>query len=132
MQLEDYFEFPDPDEIRLKGHRLYVDDIIDLYNEGRSPEYIAQYYPGLSLEKIYATITYYLHNQREVDAAIERLKAYREERARLAEENPSPAMLRLRALQREMDEQGLKGEARSRFLEEYRRKREIEQQQENQ
>ena len=132
MLLEDYFEFPDSDEIRLKGHRLYVDDIIDLYNEGHSPEYIAQYYPGLSLEKIYATITYYLHNQKEVDAAIERLKAYREERARLAEENPSPAMLRLRALQREMDEQGLKGEARNRFLEEYRRQREIEQQQADQ
>jgi hypothetical protein len=33
-----------------------------------TPEEIKSVYPDLSLEKIYSTITYYLHNQKEVDA----------------------------------------------------------------
>jgi hypothetical protein len=28
MQLEDYFEFLDPDDIRIKGHRIGSDDVI--------------------------------------------------------------------------------------------------------
>jgi hypothetical protein len=28
MQLEDYFEFLDPDDIRIKGHRIGIDNVI--------------------------------------------------------------------------------------------------------
>lgn len=44
--LEDYFEFLSDDDIRLKGHRIGIDDVIDYYLQGYSllanPDRIAQ------------------------------------------------------------------------------------------
>jgi uncharacterized protein (DUF433 family) len=80
MRLEDYFDFMGPDTIRLKGHRINLEHVIRYYNEGYSPEQIAQEYPGLSLEVIHAAITYYLHNKADVDAMLARINE-RSERA---------------------------------------------------
>lgn len=104
MQLEDYFDVIDPDEMRIKGHRIYLDNIVHYYHEGYSPEHMMQFFPGLSLEKIYAAIAYYLHNRAEVDAAIERMEAYRAEQARIADAHPSPAQQRIRELRREREQ----------------------------
>lgn len=98
MQLEDYFDFLSPDDIRLKGHRIGIDDVISLYLEGYTPEEIAVNLPTLSLEQIHATITYYLHNRSEIDAYLTRLAAWREQRYREWEATPSPVVQRLRAL----------------------------------
>ena len=98
MQLEDYFDFLGPDVIRIKGHRIGIEHVLAYYREGFSPEQITQEFPGLSLEKIYATITYYLHNQAEVDAYLERLEAWSEEEYRKWAANPSPVVERLRKL----------------------------------
>ncbi len=35
-RLEDYFEFLSPDDIRIKGHRIGIDDVIDYYLQGYS------------------------------------------------------------------------------------------------
>jgi hypothetical protein len=57
-------------------------------------------FPGLSLEKIYAIIAYYLHNQATIDAYVARVNAEYEERMREYDaQEPSPAIKRLRALQ---------------------------------
>jgi uncharacterized protein (DUF433 family) len=98
MQLEDYFEFVAPDDIRLKGHRIGLDDVLAYYLEGYTPEETAANLPTLSLEQIYATITYYLHNQAEIDAYLVRLAAWREQRYREWQTRPSPVVERLRAL----------------------------------
>ena len=97
--LEDYFEFLAPDDIRIKGHRIGIDNVIGYYLSGCTPEQIRAHFPSLSLEKIYATITYYLHNKEEIDAYIERLNQEREQRYqewRSAE--PSPVIQRLRKI----------------------------------
>ena len=44
MQLEDYFEFLDPDDIRIKGHRIGIDDVIKYYLDGYSPDQILENY----------------------------------------------------------------------------------------
>ncbi len=98
MKLEDYFDFLSPDDIRLKGHRIGIDDVLDYYLDGYTPEEIQANLPSLNLEKIYATITYYLHNQTEIDAYLTRLSTWREERYQAWAANPSPAAQRLRAL----------------------------------
>ena len=75
MQLEDYFEFEKFDtdygpveRIRIKGHRISIEHVIEFYNQGVSAEEIAKvHYPSLSLEEVYATLTYYLHNKQAVD-----------------------------------------------------------------
>ncbi len=102
--LEDYFEFLSPDDIRIKGHRIGIDDVIDYYLQGYSPEQILAELPSLNLEKIHATITYYLHNRALIDAYMARLAAWRSKRYQesLARE-PSPVVKRLRALKSECE-----------------------------
>jgi uncharacterized protein (DUF433 family) len=98
MNLEDYFDFLAPDVIRIKGHRIGIEHILEYYRDGYSPEQIAQEFPGLSLEKIHATITYYLRHQPEVDAYIARLDRWSDEHYRAWSASPSPVVERLRAL----------------------------------
>src|SRR5678815_1334230 len=75
MQLEEYLDIQGPYVVRIKGHRIGLEHIVEYYQEGFSPEEIALDFPGLSLEKIYAVITYYLHNQNEIDAYMARVNA---------------------------------------------------------
>ncbi len=79
MQLEDYFNFEKLDTkfgvaetIRLNGTRMSLDTIVEEFNKGAEPKEIAENYPTLNLEQVYAAITYYLHNKAEVDAYIQR------------------------------------------------------------
>jgi len=80
MQLEDYFEFEKletpfgpAERIRLKGHRIAIEHVLEIHNRGIAPEEIVSgHFPSLSLEQVYATITYYLHNRQVVDAYLQR------------------------------------------------------------
>jgi uncharacterized protein (DUF433 family) len=81
MQLEDYFEFEKLDfekvgtveRIRVKGSRIAIEHILEPYLQGDSPERIFQgYRHSLSLEQVYATITYFLHNRPTVEAYLKR------------------------------------------------------------
>lgn len=99
MFLEDYFDFLEPDVIRIKGHRIGIEDVVEMYQDGYSAEQIALHYPTLTLEQIYATLTYYLHNKPEVEAYLERLRLYVEESIREYERRqPSEVVQRIRAL----------------------------------
>lgn len=109
MQLEDYFEFFDPDDIRIKGHRIGIDDVIDYYLQGYSPEQILAELPTLNLEKIHATIAYYLRNRVEMDAYMLRLATWREQRYQEWQTaESSPVVQRLRALKAQRDKELLK------------------------
>ncbi len=80
MQLEDYFElekFDSPFEpferVRIKGHRIAIEHVLSFYKQGVSPEDIVKvHYPSLTLEHVYATITYYLHNRDAVELYLQR------------------------------------------------------------
>jgi len=105
MQLEDYFEFLSPDDIRIRGHRIGIDDVLYYYLEGYTAEEIGANLPTLSQEEIYATITYYLRNRSEIDAYLLRVAEWREEHYREWAADPPPVVQRLRAIksQREGD-----------------------------
>jgi uncharacterized protein (DUF433 family) len=98
MQLEDYFEFHSPDDIRIKGHRIGIDDVLYYYLEGYTPEEIIANLPSLTLEQIHAAITYYLHNRSKMDAYLTRLAAWREEQYRDWLHDPPAVVQRLRTL----------------------------------
>jgi len=67
MQLEDYFDFLDPADIRIKGSRIGIEHVLDEYiHRCQTPEQIAQRFETLTLEQVYATILYYLHNKETV------------------------------------------------------------------
>jgi len=99
MQLEDYFVFLAPNDIRVKGTRVGIETILyDYIYKSRSPEGIVAEYPSLTLEQVHATIAYYLHNKEEITAYLsnwlENADRHREEQNR----NPSPAIKRLRRI----------------------------------
>jgi hypothetical protein len=43
MRLEEYLDFQAPDVIRLRGHRIGLEHIVEAYKEGETPEQIAAY-----------------------------------------------------------------------------------------
>ncbi len=67
MNLEDYFEFIADDDIRIKGHRIGIEDVLKYYLQGYSTEDILNELLTLNLEKIYATLTYYHQNKFKID-----------------------------------------------------------------
>ena len=86
--IENYFDFLNPDDIRIKGTRVGIETVLDDYLGGASPEEIAARYRTLTLEQVYATITYYLHKQEEIDKYLERWRAYTEAAWQEQQRNP--------------------------------------------
>ncbi|MGD9100000.1 MAG: DUF433 domain-containing protein [Anaerolineae bacterium] len=102
MQLEDYFDFLAPDDIRVKGSRIGIESVLYeyIYRE-QSPRAIATHFPTLTLEQIYATILYYLHHNEEINAYMADWLEYGRRMREEQERNPPPVVLRLRALKAE-------------------------------
>ncbi len=75
---------------RIAGTRVSLDSVAYGFNEGQSPETIAQSFPVLELEQVYGAITYYLAHRSEIDAYLERARRDYEA-ARQAERDADPA-----------------------------------------
>ncbi|MBW4491999.1 MAG: DUF433 domain-containing protein [Oscillatoria princeps RMCB-10] len=104
MQLEDYFDFQRPDDIRVRGTRVGIETILyDFIHRSRTPEEIAQSYPSVTLEQVYATILYYLHNKEAVSKYIADWLEWGERQRKEQELNPPPPVLRLRKLKAERE-----------------------------
>jgi uncharacterized protein (DUF433 family) len=101
MRLEDYFDFySEPVEhIRIKGTRIDIDVVIEMYRSGGSPEAIAARYHTLELVQVYATITYYLQNKTDVDAYLARREKIAEAHYQAyLNQPPSAAVERIKAI----------------------------------
>ncbi len=91
----------DPDGvIRVAGTRVTLDTVVDTFMTGASPEEIAQDFPALHLDDLYAVITYYLRHRGEVDAYLRERQARAEALRRTVEAHPSQTGLRDRLLAR--------------------------------
>lgn len=68
MQLEDYFEFLGPNEIKIKGHRIWMEHILEeyLYSE-MTLEELQERFDTLTKEEILAALLYYHHNKEAMD-----------------------------------------------------------------
>ncbi len=101
MQLENYFIFLNPTDIRLKGTRIGIETILyDYIYRSRTPEEIAKIYPSLTLEQVYATILYYLHNKEEVSQYIADWLEHGERMRAEQQKNPSLSRLRFQQLKK--------------------------------
>jgi uncharacterized protein (DUF433 family) len=104
MQLEDYFSFLAPDDIRLKGTRIGIETILfDYLFRARTAEEIANIYPSLNLEQVYATLLYYLHNKATVDAYMTDWLEWAERMREEQRHNPPPVAEKLRNLRAERE-----------------------------
>jgi uncharacterized protein (DUF433 family) len=102
MKLENYFDFLAPADIRIKGTRIGIESVLyDYIYRQQTAEQIAEHFPTLKLQQIYATILYYLDNRDKVEAyLLDWLNFNRKAREEQAE-NPPPVVLRLRKIKKE-------------------------------
>ena len=70
MKLPDFLTTDQYGFVRLVGHRIGLNHVVNLYNEGNSPEQILEEFDTLSLALIYQVLAYYHANKAEVDAYI--------------------------------------------------------------
>lgn len=99
MQLEDYFNFLAPNDIRIKGSRIGIETILfDYLDLGLSAEEIALRYRTLTLEQVYVTLAYYWHYRDQVDAYLQAAREHEERMIAEQERNPPPAVRRLREM----------------------------------
>ncbi|MCL1470248.1 DUF433 domain-containing protein [Argonema antarcticum] len=104
MQLEEYFNFLAPDDIRLKGSRIGIETILYEYiYRARTPEQIAQIYTSLTLDQVYATILYYLQNKEAVGKYIVDWLEWGHQQRKVQALNPHPAVARLQKLRDERE-----------------------------
>jgi uncharacterized protein (DUF433 family) len=96
MELETYFEYVSDDAIRVAGTRVGIETILRDYQSGASPEEIVMHYPTLSLEQVYATITYYLANRKRVDQYLERVHHRQKEEWEEQQRHPNEFVRSLR------------------------------------
>lgn len=67
----------------------------------RTPEEIQQTYPSLTLEEVYATILYYLHNKEKVSQYIAEWLEWSHQMRKQQRQNPSPVVTKLMKLKAE-------------------------------
>jgi uncharacterized protein (DUF433 family) len=99
MELESYLDFLAPVDIRVKGTRIGIETILYEYiHRSQSAEVIAARYPSLTLEQVYATITYYLRYRPAVHAYLEDWLEHGRQVREAQERNLPPVVVRVRAL----------------------------------
>jgi uncharacterized protein (DUF433 family) len=101
MQLEDYFDFNTTpvEHIRVKGTRIDIDHVIEMFLEGIGPDKIADRFHTLELVQVYAAITYFLQNRETMDGYLARREELAERYYQQSlTQPPSPAVERLRAI----------------------------------
>lgn len=86
--------------IRVAGTRVTLETVVGAFETGATPEEIAQDFPTLRLDDIYAVITYYLRHRKEVEAYLQRRGAQAEKIRREIEAHSPQRGLRERLLAR--------------------------------
>jgi uncharacterized protein (DUF433 family) len=88
--------------LRVGSSRVLVELVIRAFQDGATPETIAQRYPTATLADIYAVIAYYLRHRKEVEAYLaEREQRAQEVRQRIERHQGDLADLRRRILARQ-------------------------------
>lgn len=89
--------------LRVGASRVLVELVVRAFQDGATPEAIAQRYPTAALADIYAVIAYYLRHPEEIDAY-------------LARRESAATEVRLRVDARQGDLSGLRQRLRDRRL----------------
>ena len=99
MDINNYFDHLAPDDIRIKGTRIGIESVLYEYiHREQTPEEIVNSFPSLTLEKVYATILYYLQNKQAIDNYMTEWLEYGKRMREEQERNPPPVVVRLREL----------------------------------
>jgi uncharacterized protein (DUF433 family) len=106
MDLPDFLTQWPSGEIVLTGHQIGLYSVIDLFQQGFSPDQIHGEFPTLDPDLIRRVIAFRAAHQAEVDAYVAEYRAELDRQE--AASPPSPAVLRIR---RRMAERAAQGRA---------------------
>lgn len=88
--------------LRIGKSRVLLELVIHAFEDGATPEAIAQRYPTTTLADVYGVLAYYLRHQEEVKAYLEKREQKAEKvRKRIESEQQDLAELRKRLLARQ-------------------------------
>jgi uncharacterized protein (DUF433 family) len=96
MNLPDFLVQDRHGYIYLRGHRIGLRSLLDLYNKGYNPEMLHEHFPTLALALIHAVIAFYLENQAEIDEYLHRSRAVLAAQAASPQPGPDGEELRRR------------------------------------
>jgi uncharacterized protein (DUF433 family) len=86
--------------IRVSKTRVTLDTIVIAFNEGATPEEVAQQYPCVPLADVYSMIGYYLRRRSEVEAYLSQRHQLAEQVRKANESRYSPIGIRERLIAR--------------------------------
>ncbi|QTA86157.1 DUF433 domain-containing protein [Desulfonema magnum] len=105
MNIEEYFDHIAPNDIRIRGTRVGIESVLyEFIHREQPPEAIVRRFPSVTLEQVYATILYYLHNKEMIEAYLAEWLAYGQHKRAQQAENPPPVVARLRALKQKQQQ----------------------------
>jgi uncharacterized protein (DUF433 family) len=88
MNLPDFLARDEYGYIHFAGHRIGLNHVVQLFNDGYSPEMLGEKYPTLSVPLIHKAIAFYLANKSEVDAYVAAENAEMERQRSVAKQGP--------------------------------------------
>gem|GEM_PF-3568163 len=95
-ELEEYLDFADPREIRIQGHRVWLEHVVyEHVHNGLAPDELAARFPSLTPDEIYAVLLYYYRNQVAVDRYVANWIAWGEQMRAEQARNPTIDVLKL-------------------------------------
>ena len=86
--------------VRAAESRVTLDALVHAFDAGATAEEIAQQYPSVSLDDVYAVVTYYLRQRSQVEDYLKTRDAESEQTRRDNESRHDPAGIRERLLAR--------------------------------
>ena len=92
--------------VRISGTRIPLERVVRAFQAGATPEQIAQDFDVLTIEAVYAVVTYYLHHRDEVDAYLAEAERQAAAIRSEVEQAWAPAGVRGRLLARRPGEAG--------------------------
>ncbi|SRR5260370_42665710 len=96
MNLPDFLAEDRHGYIHIAGHRIGLRHVVDLYNDGYTPEMLKDQFPTLPLALVHKVIAFYLENQAGADAYISRSRQALDAQAAGPQHGPDAAELRRR------------------------------------
>ena len=93
-QLEAFFEPIGPDEIKIKGHRIWLEHVLLPYREGYALEQLRLLFPTLKRRELEAAVRYYELNRERIDRYLDRAEAWSRAARRGQRGQPDEALAR--------------------------------------
>lgn len=94
-----YFTVLGDNDIRIQGTRIGIEHILYEYiHNAKAAETIANQFPTVTLEQVYATILYYLQNKAAIGQYLSDWLDYTLTAEAEQDKNPDPSLQRLKAL----------------------------------